>query len=200
MSEKQIENSTKQSVSPLNSRRNLVKGVVAAPLLMTIASRPVLAKGICTPSAWVSGNLSDTSRLRECGGYSPGYWKKKTDQWPAPYQTGTCKPGGYSGNNGTCTDYNSDGTKFHDVFNGTQYGSDTLMQVLWRTGNQDYNRLGFHIVAALLNAASISDYGMTTTQVIDMYNQLQSTGMYTTSAGDLTIDQVVEYIKQTYSY
>lgn len=99
MPDKQTENSRKVTVTTFSSKRKLLKGAAVAPLLMTIASRPVLAMGICTPSAWVSGNLSDHNKERECGGRSPGYWKTKPGRWPNSYKPGTCKPGSKMGKN-----------------------------------------------------------------------------------------------------
>jgi hypothetical protein len=118
-------------------RRRILKGAaVVAPLMMTVASRPVLGMGArCTPSAWVSGNLSDHKDDRySCGGRSPGYWKTNPQRWQG---TG-CIPGTYGGEEsrhqsrlrkrswgaksgydekhnwyGTTKSYNSDGTPFH---------------------------------------------------------------------------------------
>ena len=116
MADKQNENSRKATVTTFSSKRRLLKGAVVAPLLVTVASKPVLA-GICTPSAWVSGNLSDHNKERECGGHSPGYWKTKPGQWPGPYKPGTCKAVSKH-------EYKGDGTRFHDIFAGGQYGDD----------------------------------------------------------------------------
>ena len=212
-------------------RRRILKGAaVAAPLMMTVASRPVLGAQ-CTPSAWVSGNLSDNGQDRSCGGRSPGYWKTNPHRWQGTrFMPGTCggevsehhmrlrkhswgKESGYDKTyswqgTGTCKTYGSDGTPFHKfsqlgrrgVFPGRYYRDRTLMQVLWLKGHEDPYQLGAHIVAALLNAASIPDYGMSVREVIHMYGQLARLGYFQPSAGDpMSPQEVVLFIQNTFS-
>lgn len=210
-----IDDSTQKSVQGLETpeanlnprlserRRSLIKGAAAVtPIMMTVASRPVLGAQ-CTPSAWVSGNLSDHSQDRSCGGYSPGYWKTHPEQW-VRFKPGTCK---YSSKFGTCKEYKSDGTPFHrfsrmrrrGVFPGHYYRDRTLMQVLWLKGHEDPYQLGAHIVAALLNAASKPDYGMSVRDVIRIYGQLARRGYYQPSAGDpMSPQEVVMFIQNTF--
>ncbi len=188
-------------------RRRILKGAaVATPLMMTVASRPVLGAQ-CTPSAWVSGNLSDHDHDRlSCGGRSPGYWKANPHRWAGTgFNPGTCEE---TSRFGTCYEYNSDGTPFHrfnrldrrGVFPGHYYRNKTLMQVLWLRGHQDPYQLGAHIVAALLNAASFPDYGMTVRQVIHMYGQLARRGYFQPSTGDpMSPQEVVLFIQNTFS-
>ena len=186
-----------------DSRRRFLKGTAgAAPILLTVASRPVLGAQ-CTPSAWVSGNLSHPDSDKECGGRSPGFWRTKPDRWPLGYNPGTCTD---ASRKGTCKEWNSDGTAFHvglsssGVFAGTQYGTDTLMQVLWREGHSDMYELGAHLVAALFNAESISSYGMSPAEIIAMANQVLTTGTFTTSTGQiLSAQDVVLFIQNTCS-
>jgi len=183
-----------------DSRRQILKGAAAAPLLMTVISRPVMGAQ-CSPSAWVSGNLSNQGNEKPtCGGYSPGYWKtNQNDQWAATgYNPGTKKSGGM--NNGTACNYNVDGTPFHSVFAGSKFGSTSMMHVMWLTSNEDQYQLGSHIVAALLNAASIPDYGMSVADVQDIYQQLDSAGYYQTSTGEtMTAEAVVMFIQNTFN-
>ncbi|MBE0469755.1 MAG: hypothetical protein IBX55_09650 [Methyloprofundus sp.] len=55
-------------------RRSFAKAGIAAPVIMTLASRPVL--GAQCLSNMMSGNLSDPNRGNYCwGGMSPGFWK-----------------------------------------------------------------------------------------------------------------------------
>jgi hypothetical protein len=185
-----------------DSRRRFLKGAAgAAPILMTVASRPVLGAQ-CTPSAWVSGNLSDHGHTRlSCGGRSPGYWKARPRRWDVThYRPGTCKED-LDYRHSTCTAYKGDGTAFNAVFpaGNSYYDGKTLMQVLWLDGGGDPYQLGAHIVAALLNADSIADYGMKPEDVIEIYRQLVTTGMYKPSAGDsLTAQDVVLFIQNTF--
>lgn len=190
------------SVGVSEKRRHLIKGIgAAAPLVMTIASRPVMGAQ-CTPSAWVSGNLSDHGHTRmSCGGRSPGYWKTRGGRWVVTgFAPGTCK---HRAMTHVCRDYKHDGTPFHQsaggIFAGGFFKHKTMMQVLWLHGDEDPHKLGAHIVAALLNAASIPDYGMDRNDVMDMYRQLVTTGLYKPSVGDpMTAQDCVRFIQNTF--
>lgn len=60
------------------SRRNLIRGMSAAPIVLSVSSRPVWAAG-CTISGHLSGNLSnpqDTDCTSQAEGKSPDYWCK----------------------------------------------------------------------------------------------------------------------------
>jgi hypothetical protein len=58
------------------SRRKFAKiGVIAAPAIMTLASRPAIAaKNFCSVSGWGSVNPSGRPDDYVCYGRSPGYW------------------------------------------------------------------------------------------------------------------------------
>ncbi len=140
-------------VSP--GRRRLLKGAaIGTPVIMTLASRPVLATN-CSISGNMSGNLSHHDEFI-CDGRTPGYWGEHPNEWqPLGYYAGGCK-NGMSGKH--CKDhaYEDDGTPFHDMtlgFAGSRHGSLTMMQVIQLGGNDDDYQLGAHAVAALLNAA-----------------------------------------------
>ena len=190
------------SVGVSEKRRHLIKGIGAAtPLMMTIASRPVMGAQ-CTPSAWVSGNLSDHGHTRmSCGGRSPGYWKTRAGRWAVTgFVPGTCHHRAMSH---VCKAYKSDGTAFHQaaggVFAGRVFGNKTMMQVLWLNGDEDPYQLGAHMVAALLNAVSIPDYGMDRNDVMDMYRQLVTSGVYQPSVGEpMTAQDCVRFIQNTF--
>ena len=70
------------------SRRKLLRGgIAAAPVLMTVASRPVLGQVACTASAITSINMQ-SSINHNCtitSGLSPEKWKALAAQWPSPY-------------------------------------------------------------------------------------------------------------------
>jgi len=70
------------------SRRKLLRGgLAAAPVLMTVASRPVLGQVACTASAITSINMQ-SSINHNCTitrGLSPEKWKTLAGQWPSPY-------------------------------------------------------------------------------------------------------------------
>ena len=76
------------------SRRRLLRGgLAAAPVLMTVASRPVLGQTVCaTPSLTMSLAASHNTSVITCAGLSPEQWKARAAQWPSPYlgvSTGT---------------------------------------------------------------------------------------------------------------
>jgi len=58
------------------SRRRLIKGIAAAPLVMTLASRPALSRNFCSISGWGSVHPSGRPEgYAYCEGRSPGFWK-----------------------------------------------------------------------------------------------------------------------------
>jgi hypothetical protein len=75
----------------MSERRRLLRGGLAAtPVLMTIASRPVLGSTVCqaasvTTSVQPSGNRPVTI----CSGLTPEQWKAAASSWPSPYYGGT---------------------------------------------------------------------------------------------------------------
>jgi hypothetical protein len=67
--------------SAAKGRRQFIKkAIVTAPVILTVASRPVWARN-CTWSGQLSGNLSDTGP--PCGGEgcTASYWIGNTDKW-----------------------------------------------------------------------------------------------------------------------
>lgn len=123
------------------SRRKFAKaGLISAPVLMTLASRPALGAYQCSVSGAISGNLSNIDDSISCGSKSPGWWKNNADSiWLAA---------GYTRD-----------VKFHDVFSRTtyDYGDMTLQDVMEAGGTQDPYRVGFQAVGALLNAGYFTD-------------------------------------------
>ena len=145
------------------ARRRLIIGT-AAPVLMSLASRPVMgAVSQCSPSGFMSGNVSiQPGQGTGCGGLSPGYWKNHTD-WPAPY---------------------TPNTKFHSVFTSKakyNYGHKSMQTVL-----QDYpGSFAFHTIACLLNSVSaFADYALSASTVIKIWNDISTIGYYLTSTGE----------------
>lgn len=135
-----------------NSRRRFTKtGLGAGTVIATLVSKPVLgAQYYCTVSGMQSGNTSMHGPAVTCEGCSPDYWKNNPGSWQQ------------------YTSYRAD-MAFANVFDASNYGSMTLMQVL-----QDQpGSIGSHSVAALLNA-SASDrghmtYGYSAQEIINMY-------------------------------
>ncbi|TDY03795.1 hypothetical protein EDC23_0165 [Thiohalophilus thiocyanatoxydans] len=158
------------------SRRRLIRGAAAAPIIFTLASRPAWG-GVCTISVMASDNLSHPGRTDNCNGNTPGYWKQHPEMWPAPYEPGSSEGDdkqkvGISASGSQ--QYAGDGTKFQHVFGMAHpTGHDkTMMQVMQLNGNEDPYELGAHAVAAVLNAAywGAELYGYTPDEIVHMYN------------------------------
>ncbi len=170
-----------QASPPANSRRQLLRGALAAPVLMAVASKPVLAGQLCAPSGFASGNTSSVDNPTACNGWSPGYWKAKPSKWPSPYRPTT---------------------KFHDVFDGSYFGSKTMMDVL-ELGGGDLVMLGRHCVASLLNATVAPlGYLMTPQEIKEIWRQCLNTApssQYQTESGlVMTLPEIEEFLKATY--
>lgn len=196
------------------ARRRFLKGVAgAAPVLMTLSSRPVLACYCTSASAAMSGSLSisssHTARKVRCYGRTPGYWKTSNHfPWPSPYKTGN-----YTGKNGTATPTLKNGsqtgspTMFHSVFPGSKYANQSFLQILvnghWSnpaptTSNQQ-NALARHLVAGVLNLAAgfWPSNIIPLQQLIDMYIQIieQNKGYYLVNGGGkMYIDDAIAYL------
>lgn len=143
-----------------NARRKLAGTALGVAAVFTLSSRPVWAKGQqCTISGMMSGNLS-APKGQSCDGCTPGYWRQSQhlNAWtPTGFKT---------------TD------KFNTVFGVTQYVKSngkpyTLLEVVQTlNGNGDpiSTNLGFHAVAALLNAAHPNvNFGYTSGELIMLF-------------------------------
>ncbi len=183
-----------QSVSTEARRRLLKGGLAGAPVLMTLASRPVHATGaVCaTPSGYYSATTFNSRNPQNvtCTGRTPGYWKTHilpNDHpyaWPSPYiPTGTSA------------------SLFGVVFTGNPFGPNaTLLDVL-NLGGGGYIAVGRHIVAALLNAKTGIATVLTVPQVLAIWAKFAYPGLYTSyqvSPGVLwTADQLDAYLVTT---
>jgi len=174
-----------EAMSAQLSRRRLLRaGLGAAPVLMTVASRPVFAGGsgskVCkAPSSFVSINASVHGKTQYCDGRTPGYWKNHTSSWPHPYETTT---------------------KFDTVFGSASgYPNKTLLYVL-DLGGGGKEELARHIVAALLNAAKGWTPVLTVAMVIDIWQSWATLGYYEPTAGiHWDSAQITNYLKTTMS-
>lgn len=169
--------------NPAPARRRLLQGALAAaPVLLTVASKPVLAGQMCAPSGFASGNVSTSDQPTACNGWSPGYWKAKPGtQWPSPY---------------------SPGQKFHSVFAGSYFGTKTMKEVLGMGGG-GLVMLGRHCVAGVLNAtAAPLGYVMTAEEVKKIWAQCLATApssVYVTGTGlTMTLSDLDEFFNATY--
>jgi len=155
------------------SRRKLTGAALGVSAVFTLASRPVWANQ-CTISGMASGNLS-APRVR-CEGCTPGYWPQDQhlDSWgPTGFRpvdvSETLKADTFNGVFGVSDYKKSDGTPY------------TLLEVMRElNGNGDpvSTNLGFHAVAALLNAAHPNvNFGYTSGEIITLFkNNYASNG------------------------
>ena len=145
--------------APVNSsRRRFGKAGLAAPVIMTLASRPVWGSGTgkCSLSGDImSGNVSRHDDYDCTTGYgcTPGFWKNNTAAWPAGYDPGEC----IKYFKGECTEFNTtpdNATTFQEVFGSPPTcGGDADSTLMWvlQTCN---GTLDWHACGAVLNAAN----------------------------------------------
>ncbi len=192
---------TRQPVD--ESRRGFTKsGLALSGVILTLASRPVMACTCKSPSGFLSGNVSASGTPQECNGLSPGYWGNKPEDWPSPYKAGTC-----TGTVKVCNHPDNwttkDATLFKAVFNCNNYGAIyseyTMFQVVWLGGGGDPDQLGAHIIAALLNARKGLTPVLTEAQVINMFNEWNLNGYFEPTASVKWYGaDIVEYIVSTF--
>lgn len=171
-----------------HSRRKLAGAALGASAVFTLASRPVWANQ-CSISGMMSGNLSAPKVT--CEGCTPGYWKvcQHLDSWgptgfsPTDTFNGVfgvtqyvdCKGVPYTlldvmylnGNGYFCGPGNSGNKDAHPA-GPVNCRQGTAFQNLG--GDPISENLGFHAVAALLNAAHPGiNYGYTPGELIDLF-------------------------------
>jgi hypothetical protein len=153
-------------------------GMAAVPVVMTIASKPVMAqsmRGRCaTASAFGSINASRPANVTRCGGHDPDYWRgsQHFNQWPSGFVP-TSTPNGQRA------------TQFEDCFPHSQsYRGQSLLQVL-STTSQGRDEIARLCVAALLNSVK----GLTPAHVLgptivrDVWTSFARRGYYEPTAG-----------------
>lgn len=172
-------NDAKQKLSV--SRRKLLRaGLGASPVILTVASQPVMAStGRCSSaSAFGSINASRPSRIDYCGGCKPEYWKQPTchPQWPTGYYPVTKSRSGYI----------TYATKFNDCFGSSNgYPGRTLLEVMNLSGTGNKNEVARLCSAALLNAAKglTPSTVLSTQKVKDVWRSFATKGFYEPTAG-----------------
>jgi len=195
--------------SPDGHRRRILRaGLGAAPVLLTMVSRPVLAgqwrvvgggggggNGQCfTPSGFVSMPTSQPGRPYYCSGRTPGYWKQSQhfSDWSIPfYPTTVSGPGGHSA------------TLFKDWFTPSPYAPNiTFLQVLGLQGGPP-DDVARHIVASVLNVARGWVPVLTIQVLKGIWTEYMNTGGGTTGYFQPTAgvkwyhDDIVNYLKST---
>ncbi len=201
MKDKKIKSEEAESLSyrPNSKRRFLTKAGLTTPAIMALVSRPALAATCFSPSRSLSRNtsISQEGKYGECNGESPGNYKAQSNSTANAYHW----PSGVSPSD-----------KFHDIFSGPVAGhetvnddqtSKTLLEVLSLKGNEDSEKLAFHIIGAYLNTMQPqgSDYAippqvLTPQGVIDIWNAYVSDGYYEPVAGvQWGAGQIVTYLQ-----
>ncbi|MET0012499.1 MAG: hypothetical protein ABW088_02480 [Sedimenticola sp.] len=181
-----------ESATVDRSRRGFAKVGLAAPLLLSIPSRPVFGNVFCTPSALGSAtHLSHRPMETSCGGFSPGAWKTPGGDGQDP------------ANEKQRTFLSIFGHLWHGngSTNNAWFSDTTLQEVLEMGGNQDRYEFGAHAVAAYLNAyyRSTTGYPMTVADVLEMVTAILFNGTYQPVPGYVMDAQdVVRFIEQTF--
>ena len=163
-----------------NRRRFTKSSLAISGVLLTLASRPVLGTVVAqSPSGFVSGNQSSHGTPPISLGRSPGYWKNHTGGWPMPTST-----------------------KFSHVFScsmSSVYNKYTLLQLL-TPQHDDVNKLGMHLVAALLNARKGWTPFLTEETIKAMFTEWQVKGSFSpTATVSWNSAQIVTYLTATQS-
>lgn len=169
------------------SRRRLLRGGAAAtPVVLSLASKPVMA-GVCTSaSAFASINASRPNATATCTGQTPGTWKTCDSKlWP---QTGNYTRTGTWGNCGMAG---------HSQVPTTA----TLLQVVSYTETSGPRCVAAHIAATLLNIQTLRVPAtiINIDQARRMWNDFVSrNGLYSPSAGtNWDHLAIVNYLKTT---
>jgi hypothetical protein len=150
-------------------------GLAAAPILMTVPSRSVMAYGdgdkaaqCVSPSSYMSVNPSGKDDMLVCDGRSPGYWKEHPKSWPPGYLP-----------------YGFYASTFQQKFDSSYFGRKTLMKVLEQEGNATGKEaVARHVVAALLNAENgLTSAVLPTAAVRRIWQEFELAGYYEPTAG-----------------
>jgi hypothetical protein len=156
--------------SQIDTRRRFIKKAIAtAPVILTVTAGPVWAKARnCTRSGLISGNLSQVSDPRPCGGCTPGYWKNHLGNWPNSY------------------DENSTWEEAMFCLNENYFPANTtLVEVLdnvFKFPASIVEQFAFHSVAALFNRLAADQglkyiyFGYTVTDIRNMVCSAYSAG------------------------
>jgi hypothetical protein len=161
---------------PSDERRRLLQvGLKAAPVVFTIASKPVLGSTMCTTMSAAGSASSATARaVQVCSGLTPEQWKMYAAEWPVPY----CA---------IATPYSQEPTAYHcptTGFAGRIFGDRTMLEVIdIGEAGTGLTSLGRWMVAALLNAGCGRTPVLDEAEVRNIWNSMINTGYYEPTAG-----------------
>lgn len=140
--------------SQRNGRRGFLKGAAAGSVLFSVSGRPAWANN-CSMSGMMSGNLSTQEEPCDGGeGCSPGFWKTHPGLWHDQFPpTDSFKWGPFKG------------STLWEVINKSAEPEGTF------TDDKQFalalKNWGFHVVAAVQNASTTVDFGMTVFELED---------------------------------
>ncbi len=204
----QLDNLKDKTKSVDTSRRRFAKtGLAASGVILTLASRPVLANTLLcrSPSGFLSGNTS--SHIEQmCFGNYPDYYANHPEAWqgtryePGVYDSTKSSNTNNNSNNNSNNSENSSndksstsgvaggtnqvdkwvgGTPFQQAFPGSsQFPGRSMMQVLWMN-----NEMGGQCVAALLNSALGLTPPLTEIRVVEIFLEYETKGFFEPTAG-----------------
>ncbi len=176
-----IDNDVNTSSETNEKRRRLVTGLTAAPILLSLASKPVLGTYTCAPSGFMSGNLSNPDVHKPCGGHSPKFWCNNYN-W-SPYKHSGCAIKN-PGNSNCQNDPNQGGTLCKDAFRCKGRLSHRANKTMLHCMKNKPSSLHALFSAALLNCnANLPGYVVTTKEIKGMASQYDKFGYCRTSNG-----------------
>jgi len=166
-------------------RRWLKAGLSTPPVLMTVASRPVLASTCVPPSAYVSLGASAPGTHADCTGYGPDTWVGNSS-WPSPYSLDS--------RFNTYFEPNLHGNpKFSDVL-----GYDNIANV-----SDTVHTVARYVTAALLNNASskVPESVLRAMTIQHIWTEFAQTGSFApTSGASWSAAEIVDYLKSTMTH
>ena len=174
-------------------RRRLVQGGIgAAPLLMTLVSRPVLGSVECVSCSGYHSAATSGRKISYCTGQDPAWWADSANysQWP-----GSILPQDLTGLNVQT----KPATKFSECFACNGYVASglagmTYLQVLM----QPVTGAPSHFAAALLNVRTGRVPPLNETSLKTMWDEFSTTGKYCPTAGTVWTElDIIEYFKST---
>jgi len=171
-------------------RRLLQAGIASAPVVMTVASRPVLAAGCDSPSGFTSLSQSHPGP-GTCTGKGPISWTSNKDNWPPPYNSGPDADPKFS-------------VLFGSAVTGVpSFNPDKKLSYVMAQPTTAPWGLAQYIIAAYFNALS-GAYGtstlLSTTTVINIWSDYSKSGdgTYSPRAGATwSYLEIVAYLKST---
>jgi hypothetical protein len=163
-------------------RRWLKAGLSTPPVLMTVASRPVLASTCVPPSAYVSLGASAPGMYADCTGYGPDTWLGNSS-WPNPY---------------------SPDSRFNTYFEPDLHGNPKFSDVLGYDNianvSDTVHTVARYVTAALLNNASnkVPETVLRTMTIQHIWTEFARTGSFAPTRGaSWSAAEIVDYLKST---